>query len=100
MFDIGWSELLITAVIMIIVIGPKELPLVLRAIGRTIGKIKRMAKDFQDSVTEMAEVEEVRRAKESLSNIADVELAKDPEDVRPRMRDADGEVIEDPKDDQ
>ena len=47
MFDIGWSELVVIGVVALIAIGPKELPGVLRAVGHWIGKIKRMASDFQ-----------------------------------------------------
>ncbi len=47
MFEIGWSELLLIAVVAIIVIGPKELPGVLRGLGRTLNKFRRSADDFR-----------------------------------------------------
>ena len=43
MFDIGWSELVVIAVVALIAIGPKELPGVLRMVGQWMGKARKMA---------------------------------------------------------
>jgi sec-independent protein translocase protein TatB len=64
MFDIGWSELLLIGVVALIAIGPKELPGVLRAVGHWMGKIRRMANEFQDQFREAmreAEVADLKR---------------------------------------
>jgi sec-independent protein translocase protein TatB len=64
MFDIGWSELLVIGVVALIAIGPKELPGVLRAMGHWMGKVRRMASDFQDQFKEAmreAEVADLKR---------------------------------------
>jgi len=47
MFDIGWSELLVIAIVMIIVVGPKDLPGMLRTFGRTLNQVRRTANDFK-----------------------------------------------------
>jgi sec-independent protein translocase protein TatB len=47
MLDIGWSELLLIAVVAIVVIGPKDLPDALRTLGRMTSKLRRMAGEFQ-----------------------------------------------------
>ncbi len=47
MFDIAWSELLLVMVVAILVVGPKELPGALRALGRIIGKLRRTADEFR-----------------------------------------------------
>ncbi|TIW15558.1 MAG: twin-arginine translocase subunit TatB, partial [Mesorhizobium sp.] len=47
MFEVGWSELLVIAVVMIVVVGPKDLPAMLRTFGRTAAKLRGMAADFQ-----------------------------------------------------
>jgi sec-independent protein translocase protein TatB len=47
MFDIGWSELLLIAIVALIVIGPKELPEVLRSLGRAMNRMRRSADDFR-----------------------------------------------------
>ena len=52
MFDLGWSELLVVGIVALIVIGPKELPGVLRMAGQWIGKVRRMASDFQGQFQE------------------------------------------------
>ena len=52
MFDIGWSELLVIGVVALIAIGPKELPGVLRTVGQWMGKVRRMASEFQDQFHE------------------------------------------------
>jgi sec-independent protein translocase protein TatB len=69
MFDIGWSELLVIAVVAIVVVGPKDLPKLMRTFGHYAGKLRRAAADFQrqfeDAMRE-SEVDEVRKAIESV----------------------------------
>jgi sec-independent protein translocase protein TatB len=69
MFDIGWSELLVIAVVAIVVVGPKDLPKLMRSFGLYAGKLRRAASDFQRQFEEAmreSEVEEVRKAIESV----------------------------------
>jgi len=69
MFDIGWSELLVIAVVAIVVVGPKDLPKLMRSFGFYAGKLRRAASDFQRQFEEAmreSEVEEVRKAIESV----------------------------------
>ena len=47
MFDIGWTEMLVVAIIAILFVGPKELPGMLRTFGKSIKKIRALAGDFQ-----------------------------------------------------
>jgi sec-independent protein translocase protein TatB len=65
MFDIGWSELLVIGVVAIVVVGPKELPRLMRTFGHYTGKLRAMASDFQrqfeDAVRD-SEIDEVRKA--------------------------------------
>ncbi len=63
MFDIGWTELLVIAVVAIVVIGPKDLPRAMRAVGQWTGRVKRMAGDFQRQFNEAvreAELDDVK----------------------------------------
>lgn len=72
MFDIGWSELLIVGAIALIVIGPRDLPRTLRAIGQMTAKIRRMAGEFQGQFNEAmreAELDEIRRNVESVKDV-------------------------------
>jgi sec-independent protein translocase protein TatB len=64
MLDIGWSELLLVAVVAIVVIGPKDLPDALRALGRTLTKVRRMAGEFQgqfNAALREANLEDVKK---------------------------------------
>jgi sec-independent protein translocase protein TatB len=71
MFDIGWSELLVIAVVAIIVVGPKDLPRLMRAFGHYASKLRRMAGEFQhqfENAMREAELEEARKAIESVGD--------------------------------
>ena len=65
MFDIGWGELVLVGLVALIVIGPKELPTVLRTAGQWMGKVKRMASEFQGQFQEALREAEVADLKES-----------------------------------
>jgi sec-independent protein translocase protein TatB len=72
MFDISWTELLVIAMVAIIVVGPKDLPRALRAVGRWTGKAKRMARDFQNQFNEAlreAELDTIKKEVESVGKI-------------------------------
>lgn len=71
MLDVGWSELLIIGVVALVVVGPKDLPKLLRVVGQTIGKVRRMAAEFQGQVNEAireAELEDVKKSVEELQS--------------------------------
>ena len=64
MFDIGWDEMLFTAIIAIVVIGPKDLPRALRTAGQWIGKVRRVSGHFRTGIETMireAEIEEMEQ---------------------------------------
>src|SRR5690348_1678626 len=70
MFGIGWSEFVVIGVVALIAIGPKELPGVLRMVGQTVGKIRRMANEFQGQFQEAmreAEMADVRKEFDDIS---------------------------------
>jgi sec-independent protein translocase protein TatB len=71
MFDIGWSELLVIGIVALIVIGPKELPGVLRAVGQYMTKIRRMASDFQGQFQEAMREAEVADLKKQIDDMTD-----------------------------
>lgn len=70
MFDIGWSELVVIGVVALIVIGPKELPSVLRMIGQSLGKVRRMAAEFQGQFNEAMREAEMADIKKSFDDIS------------------------------
>ena len=53
--DIGWMELLVIGVVALIVVGPKDLPVMFRKLGQFTGRIRAMAKDFQRAMDEAAD---------------------------------------------
>jgi sec-independent protein translocase protein TatB len=64
MFDFGWGELVVIGIVALIVIGPKELPTVLRTVGQWTTKIRRMAGEFQAQFQEAmreAEMADLKR---------------------------------------
>ena len=71
MFDIGWSELVVIGIVALIAIGPKELPGVLRAVGQWMGKIRRMASEFQGQFQEAMREAEMADLKKSVDEMTD-----------------------------
>ncbi|MFX4222200.1 MAG: Sec-independent protein translocase protein TatB [Thalassobaculum sp.] len=70
MFDLGWQEFLLVAIITVIVVGPKDLPRVVRSVSQFVRKARSMAREFQTSLEEVAreaELDDVRREVQSIS---------------------------------
>ena len=64
MLDVGWTELVVIAIVLIIVVGPKDLPPMLRAFGKMMTKMRGMANDFRqqfDEALKEADLDEVRK---------------------------------------
>lgn len=55
MFDMGWSELLVVGVVALIVVGPKDLPILFRKVGQFVGKAKGMAREFSNAMNDAAD---------------------------------------------
>src|SRR5215472_81826 len=69
MFDIGWSEFLVIAIVALVAIGPKELPGVLRTMGQWMGKARRMAAEFQGQFQEALREAEMADLKKSFDEV-------------------------------
>ena len=69
MFDIGWSELVVIAVVALIAIGPKELPGVLRMVGQWMGKARKMAGEFQGQFQEAMREAEMADLKNTFDEV-------------------------------
>ena len=73
MFDIGWGELLVIGIVALVVIGPKELPALLRTLGQGMAKLRRMAAEFQSQFNDAmreAELDELKKQAEKLTEVA------------------------------
>jgi sec-independent protein translocase protein TatB len=69
MFDIGWSELVVIAVVALIAIGPKELPGVLRMVGQWMSKARKMAAEFQGQFQEAMREAEMADLKKTFDEV-------------------------------
>jgi sec-independent protein translocase protein TatB len=78
MFDIGWSELVVIAVVALIAIGPKELPGVLRMVGQWMGKARKMAAEFQGQFQEAMREAEMTDLKKSFDEVKETATALSP----------------------
>ena len=80
MLDIGFPELLVVAVVLILVVGPKDLPPMLRAFGKTVKKYRGMATDFKNQFNEAleeSELDELRQAASDVKNMNPMNKLKD-----------------------
>jgi sec-independent protein translocase protein TatB len=79
MFDISWSELLILAIVTLVFVGPKELPVFLRTLGRYAGIVRRQANEFKaqfDAAMREAELDSMRKEVEQMQNSVNAEVMK------------------------
>lgn len=77
MFEISWSELLILAVVTLLFVGPKELPVFLRTIGRYAGTVRRHATEFRaqfDAAMREAELDTMKKEMESMQASVNAEV--------------------------
>src|SRR5579864_6743137 len=70
MFDISWSEFLLIGVVALIVIGPKELPAVMRTLGQWTRKVRGMASEFQNQFQEAIREAEMADLKKEVDDLA------------------------------
>ncbi|MBN8921149.1 MAG: twin-arginine translocase subunit TatB, partial [Rhizobiales bacterium] len=71
MFDVSWGELVLIGMVALIVIGPKELPTVLRTVGQWVTRIRRMAAEFQGQFQEAMREAEFADLKKQVESISD-----------------------------
>lgn len=74
----GLSEFLLIGIVALIVVGPKDLPLMMRRIGQWVGQAKKMANEFRgafDDIARQAELDELRQEIESLKKNNQLEQA-------------------------
>jgi sec-independent protein translocase protein TatB len=77
MFDISWSELLILGIVTLVFVGPKELPVFLRTLGRYAGTVRRHANEFKaqfDAAMREAELDSMRKEVEQMQSSINAEV--------------------------
>lgn len=80
MFDIGWRELLVIGALALIVVGPKDLPGLLRSLGQWVNKIRSMARDFQRSMNDAAAEADLKEFRDLANVKSDIAKAVNPLD--------------------
>ena len=68
--DIGWMELLLIGIVALIVVGPKDLPMMFRRVGQFTGRIRAMARDFQRAMDDAADESGMSDLNRDLRNAA------------------------------
>ena len=78
MFSFGWSEIILTLVVIIIVVGPKEIPNLLRQLGSFSKSIKKITREFKKSLNDIAQESDLKEVKKSISEIKNIKKDLDP----------------------
>ena len=90
MFDIGWTEMLVIAIVMIVVVGPKDLPKMLRTFGKTTAKLRAMAGDFQKQFNEALKEAELDDVKKSVDRAAQPQSGERDQEAAQSVREGGG----------
>jgi len=94
MFDIGFTELMIIGVVALIVVGPERLPGLARTAGHLIGRLQRYVADVKSDISREADLDELRKTKESVQQAASEFESSMNEDLRKAETDLNRSVAE------
>jgi sec-independent protein translocase protein TatB len=67
MFDLGWTEMLVIGVVALIVVGPKDLPVLFRRVGEFVGKAKGMAREFSSAMNDAADSSSMKEMSQGIN---------------------------------
>ena len=81
MFDIGWSEMMVVAVLTLLIMGPKELPNTLRTVSKWVKKAKGLAREFQSGVDDVIRESDLQDARKALEGSNSESIRKTLEEV-------------------
>lgn len=99
MFGIAWSEFLLIGIVALVVVPPKDLPVMMRTVGRWVGQMRRMASDFQYQVSSAlreAEIEDLRKSVEDLTSADPMRaLRNELDEVAKPLEDLTGQIKSD-----
>ena len=76
MFDIGWTEMLVVAIVAILFVGPKELPGMLRSFGKAVKKVRMLAGDFQRQFDDALKDAELDGVKDTIGEVRNLDPTK------------------------
>ena len=69
MFSFGWGEIFLIGIIVVVVIGPKDLPKFIKQIGLLVKNIRKISSDFKSSINEIAEETEIKDLAKSVKEV-------------------------------
>ncbi len=92
MFDIGWQELFIVAVLALLVIGPKDLPRALRTMGKWVRKARTLARDFQGGLDDVMREADLDDFKNEMKSASGLDIGKEIENVIDPTGDLSGDL--------
>ena len=72
MFSFGWGEILLILVVVIIVVGPKDIPKFLRQIGNLSKSIKKISREFKSSLNQIVEETDLKDVKNSITEVTNL----------------------------
>jgi len=81
MFDIGWSEMLVIVALAVVVVGPRDIPKVVRTVGQWVRKARSLARDFQGSLEDMAREAELDELKKTVTDATSFDVKKEIENA-------------------
>ena len=70
MFDVGWTELLVIGIVALVVIGPKDLPVMFKTLGRFTARARQMAREFQRAMEQAADESGIKDVASDLKSAA------------------------------
>jgi sec-independent protein translocase protein TatB len=88
MFEIGYSEILVIGIVLIVVVGPKDLPKMLRAFGKTMTKFRQMSGDFQRQFSDALKEAELDDVRKTIADVRKLDPRQQVRDVFNPLRDA------------
>lgn len=97
MLDIGWTELLVIAVILIVVVGPKDLPPMIRAFGKMTSRLRKTAGEFRSQFDEALREAELDDLRKTVSDVRSLNPANAMREALNPLREAGNEIKEDLK---
>lgn len=78
MLSFGWSEIALVILVVIIVVGPKEIPNLLRQLGSLSKSLKKASRQFKNSLNDLAEEGDIKEIKNSINSLSEVKKKLDP----------------------
>ena len=96
MFSLGWMEISIILIITIVIVGPKEIPTVIRFIKNISSGIKKVSKEFSSTVDELTNLDEIKNIKKEILDTKE-SIVKDGKELDEFIDKTNKEIIDEKK---